>query len=95
MQHLAAAREAAQAKLAQAKYAAQNIDIDRLKGQAAAAANTLQAKATSGLQQGMAMAGDLMDKVVQKEMVTIDGQGPFLLVKQIAEGGFGFVVSSP
>ena len=84
MQHLAAARDAALKKASQAKHAAQNIDIDHLKKQAAATASSLSTQASN-------LAGDLMDKVSTKEVVTIEGHGPFMLVKQLAEGGFGFV----
>ena len=73
------------------KQQAQSIDIHGLQRKAQSAASAAASKLQSAAGAVQSAASDLMDKVAIKEVVQVDGEGPFMLVRQLAEGGFGFV----
>ena len=61
--------------------------MQQLRERAAAHLQQARKVGSALLEQG----SDLLERVSYKETVTIDGQGPLQLVRQLGEGGFGFV----
>ena len=86
MNFLQLAQDAAQKakeKAAELAERARDVDFEAIQQRATAAAEQLQKKASS-------VASDIYERASHKEVVVVEGH-PLQLVKELAEGGFGFV----